>query len=61
MLTLEQVRERLADRKLTVVAEKTGLHYQTVLRVRKGQFKDISYNVIKSLSDYLLGGDTHNG
>jgi hypothetical protein len=61
MLTVEQVIERLKDRKLKVVAEKTGLHYQTVLRIAKGNFKEVSYSVIKSLSDYLLGGDTHNG
>jgi hypothetical protein len=61
MLTVEQVIERLKDRKLTVVAERTGLHYQTVLRISKGNFKEVSYSVIKSLSDYLLGGDTHNG
>jgi hypothetical protein len=61
MLTVEQVIERLKDRKLTVVAERTGLHYQTVLRISKGNFKEVSYSVIKSLSDYLIGGDTHNG
>lgn len=61
MLTVEQVIERLKDRKLTVVAERTGLHYQTVLRISKGNFKEVSYSVIKSLSDYLTGGDTHNG
>jgi hypothetical protein len=52
MLTLEQIRERLADRRLMVVAEKTGLHYNTVLAVRKGK-KSVEYQVVKALSDYF--------
>jgi transcriptional regulator with XRE-family HTH domain len=56
---LEEIRERLHDRKLTVVAQSTGLHYNTVYRIANGSSKDPAYSVIKRLSDYLdqEGGD----
>lgn len=55
MMTLEQVRQALQDRNLAKVASSTSLHYETVRRVYKGDFKQISYNTIKELSDYLQG------
>lgn len=55
MLTLEQVRKSLEDRKLTVVAQATGLSYDTVWRVQRGDIKAVSYDVVKRLSDYLEG------
>ena len=53
MMTLEQVREALQDRNLAKVSESTGLHYQTVYRVANGIGSQVSYQVVKSLSDYL--------
>lgn len=50
---LEEIRENLHDRKLTVVADCTGLHYNTVYRIANGKSKDPAYSVIKRLSDYL--------
>ena len=55
MMTLEQVRQALQDRNLAKVASATNLHYETVRRVYKGDYKQISYNTIKELSDYLQG------
>ena len=55
MMTLEQVKEALQDRKLTQVAERTGLAYQTVWRVSAGKGERVSYDVVKTLSDYLEG------
>jgi DNA-binding Xre family transcriptional regulator len=55
MLTLEQVQAALHDRNLTKVADATGLHYDTVRRVYRGDHKQISYETIKKLSDYLRG------
>lgn len=57
---LEEIRARLHDRKLTVVAAQTGLHYNTVYRIANGTSKDPAYSVIKRLADYLdqeEGGD----
>ena len=55
MLTIEEVRKGLQDRKLRVVSEQVGLAYDTVWRVKSGKAKRISYDVIKVLSDYLEG------
>jgi hypothetical protein len=53
MMTLDRVREILKDRKLKVVAEGSGLAYDTVRRVAAGSNKAVSYEVVKKLSDYL--------
>lgn len=57
MLSLDEVVKRLSDRKLTVVARATGLSYNTVWRVASGATTSVSYEVVKRLSDYLLGVD----
>lgn len=57
MLSLDEVVSRLADRRLKVVAQETGLHYNTVLRVAGGKKEpqNVTYEVVKRLSDYLTG------
>ena len=60
MLTLEQIQDLLKNRRLSVVAEKTGLSRMTIWRVREGKGVQISYDVVKRLSDYLTGAnDAH--
>lgn len=54
MLDLEQIRSKLKDRRITAVAEATGLHQATVYRVVWGE-QVPSYETVKVLSDYLLG------
>jgi len=54
MLDLQEIRERLKDRKLTVVAEATGVSRATLYRVAAGD-TGASYDTAKTLSDYLLG------
>lgn len=61
MLTIETIRERLRDARPSRVAEATGLHYNTVRRVRDGDSVQPSYEVIKKLSDYLEGGQNQHG
>jgi hypothetical protein len=55
MMSLEQVRAALQDRRLPAVAHGAGLTYGTVWRVARGQEKKVSYETIKRLSDYLTG------
>ena len=55
MLTLEEVKEKLQDRRLPAVAQSTGLAYGTVRKVAAGEDKAVSYDVVKRLSDYLEG------
>lgn len=54
MLTLEQVKERLKDRRLDMVSESTGLSVGTVARVRDGK-GDPTLKTLAALSDYLEG------
>jgi hypothetical protein len=53
MLTLEEIRGKLADRRLSVVAASIQVHPETLRRILKGQTP--SYETIKALSDYLEG------
>ena len=55
MMTLEQVREALQDRRLPRVADAVGLAYDTVWRVANDRTTSVSYDVVKRLSDYLEG------
>lgn len=54
MLTLEEVRERLQDRRWPLVADATGLSRKTVWAIASGRMLDPSYRVLKTLSDYLM-------
>ena len=55
MMTLEEVREKLVDRRIDMVADATGLHYGTVQEIRSGKNDNPSYKTVKALSDYFEG------
>lgn len=55
MLTLDQIRQSLADRRLDVVSEATGIHRNTLYAIRTGKNQNPRYSIIKALSDYLGG------
>lgn len=55
-MTIEQIKEALQDRKISVVAEKTGVHYTTIQRIRDGLVTNPSLSVYLALSEYLKGG-----
>ena len=61
MLTLDQIRAALRDRRLSKVAEATGLHYNTIREVRDNPDANPTYKVIKALSDYLEGRNNDKG
>lgn len=52
MLTLEQIRERLKDRRLTVISEATEISHQTLWRIRD-EGGNPTQKTIKKLSKYL--------
>lgn len=54
-LSLQQIKEGLKDRRLHVVAEKTGLSYPTLKNLSDG--KDLNYQTetLKTVSKYLNG------
>jgi hypothetical protein len=53
VLNLEQIRAGLADRKLKVVAQETGLNYMTVWRISSGNQKNPKFATVAQLSEYL--------
>lgn len=55
MLTLEMIRSLLQDRRVPLVAEATGLHYNTIRQIRDTPEANPTYKVVKALSDYLEG------
>ena len=59
MMTIEQIRDLLADRKLNIIAEKTGIHYNTVRNIANGDGEGASYRTIRVLSDFFM--DAKNG
>lgn len=54
-MTVEQIRKALQDRRLLVVAEATGQHYNTLRLIRDGKTTDPKNSTVKALSDYLQG------
>ena len=51
LIALEKIKCMLEDRRLTVVAKRTGLSYQTVQAVAQG--RDVSLKTWRKLSDYF--------
>jgi len=57
MLTLDEIRQHLLDKRLQVVAQSTGLHYNTLKDIRDNPEANPSYRVLLALSKYLGGDD----
>ena len=53
MLTVEQLREKMMDRRLEVVSTRTGLHYNTLLAIRDGRQTSIKHDTFVRLSNYF--------
>jgi len=54
-MTTQEIIEALQDRNLARVAEKTGLHHNTLVRLRKGHVAP-NPGTLHILSAYLEGG-----
>lgn len=58
MFSPQEIREKLADRNLSEVARRTGLHYNVVYRFANVEDEKMpTYRTVKALSDYLEGGE----
>jgi hypothetical protein len=55
MMTIEQIKKGLRNRRMEMVAKETGLHVNTVTYIRDGLSKNPVYSTLKALSDYLEG------
>lgn len=54
MMTLDQIKWQLQDRKLDVVSRATEIHRNTLAAIRDGKNENPSYTVLRKLSDYFL-------
>ena len=55
MMTLDEIKLQLTDRRIPIVAERTGLAHSTIYAIRDGRSTNPSYTILKALSDYLQG------
>lgn len=53
MMTFQEIRDALQDRKLSKVAEATGLHYNTVRDVCSNPDSNPTKKTLEALSQYL--------
>lgn len=53
--TVEEIREAMSDRVISVVAEKTGIHSNTLYRIMLGKQNDMHLGTYNILVDYLFG------
>ena len=53
MMTLDEIRRALLDRRLQVVAQATGIHYNTLKTIRDTEDANPTYRVVQSLSEYI--------
>lgn len=54
-MSLEELRAALADRRVNVVADATGLSRKTVARIRDGKVLNPSYEAVQKLITYIQG------
>lgn len=52
-MTLDNLRKTLKKMNLAVVSKETGLHHNTLLRIRNGQTAEPSYAVLTILFNYI--------
>jgi hypothetical protein len=55
MLTLEEIKGKLADRRLDAVAAATGLHVNSIARIRDGRNLNPKHSTLAALSAYFEG------
>lgn len=53
MKNLDEIKKKLLDKNLTVVAKKTGISAVTLRAIRNGKNKNPSYETIYKLETYL--------
>lgn len=56
MMTVNQIRRALADRRLSVVSKATGIHYNTLRDIRDGITSDPRHGTVLVISKYLEVG-----
>lgn len=55
MLSLEQIKQKLADRKLSVIAQQTGVSRVTLYRLMQPGVTSANSKTLETLSKYFEG------
>jgi DNA-binding Xre family transcriptional regulator len=55
MVDFEWIRKALLDRRPGVVAQRTGLHINTIIRIRDGKEENPKVQTLNVLAAYLIG------
>jgi len=55
MMKLEDIRTQLKDRRVSMVAHETGLHFNTIRALRDDEDANPTYKVMQALTKYLEG------
>ena len=57
MMKLEDIRGLLQDRRVSIVAKATGIHFNTIREIRDNENANPTYKVMTKLTDYLEGNN----
>ncbi|CAB4166137.1 hypothetical protein UFOVP845_13 [uncultured Caudovirales phage] len=57
VLTLNEIKRLLADRRLDIVSSATGVHRNTLAAIRDGKNDNPTHRTLQSLSDYFTAMD----
>lgn len=52
--SIEQIRDALKDRRITLVAERTGLHRETLYNIVNSRQKSMNLDTYEKLVNYLF-------
>lgn len=61
MLTIDEIKNKLQDRRPNIVGDATGLSYGTIAGIRNGINVNPTLKVMQALSEYFEGAATTNG
>lgn len=56
MMTLEDISTLLQDRRVSIIAKATGIHFNTIRDIRDNKNANPTYRVITKLTEYLTNG-----
>jgi len=53
MLKMDEIKRHLQDKRLSTVAEATGINHNYLIKLRSGKIEDPRYEYAEKLSDYF--------
>ena len=55
ILSFEEIKEFLKDKRLYIVCQNTNLSYPTVMKLAKGEDHNYTIDTLRSISSYIKG------